>query len=248
MKILINGIAGQMGQAMINAQNDTFSIVGGIDVKPFNCDIPIFRSPWEADVDFDVAIDFSVPTAAMQMLEFCIEKRKPIVVCTTGLSEEDIGKIRESSNIIPVFWSSNMSLGVNLQVMVCKLIAKILGDGADIEIIEKHHNRKVDAPSGTALMIYNAINETLDNKMTARFGRDSDSGKRQKNEIGLHAVRGGTIVGEHEVMFLMEDESISVSHQALSKRVFATGALRAAQYLLDKETGLYNMNDLVNNS
>lgn len=249
IRLLINGIGGQMGHALIHAvskDNRGFCIVGGVD--PYCKDdlsFPVFASAAEISVPVDVVIDFSVPKATEEILAFCVKEHVPAVICTTALSEELIQKIREASKMIPVFRSGNMSLGVNLMRVLIKQARQTLGDAFDIEIVETHHNRKKDAPSGTAMMLAEAITEADGQRHDYVYGRSEKDRRRVPGEIGFHSIRGGTIVGQHEVRFLGEDEEISVRHEAYSKQVFASGALRAAQFLLTKENGLYSMDDLV---
>lgn len=245
MKILFNGISGQMGQAFMRVKDDRFTVVGGIDTAPSDCGVPVFTAPNDVNIDFDIVIDFSVPKATPGILQFCIDRKKPLVIGTTGIKEPEKALIAQAAAEIPIFYTGNMSLGVNLQLAVSKLVAGTLGDDAEIEIIEKHHNKKNDAPSGTAIMLFNSINEALDGRMEPKYGRGPSDGRRKKNEIGVHSVRGGTIVGEHEVIFLCEDEAITITHQAFSKRVFVNGALRAAEFLLEQAPGCYSMQDMV---
>ena len=247
--LLINGIGGQMGHALLAAlesDSNGLTLCGGVD--PYfsgASDCPIFASAHEIDIPVDVVIDFSVSKATEEILSFCLEKRIPIVIGTTALSDPLIEKIRLASEQIPVFRSGNMSLGINLMRVLLKQARQTLGDAFDIEIIETHHNRKKDAPSGTALMLADAIEQADGTEHSYIFGRSEKDRRREKGEIGFHSVRGGTIVGEHEVRFLGEDEEIAIKHAAYSKRVFASGALRAAAFLLTKQNGLYSMEDLV---
>ena len=248
-RLLINGIGGQMGQAMMQTVMDPdqgFELVGGVDpycakTLPF----PVFDSTDAIDVPCDVVIDFSVPEATEKILAFCLEKKIPVVICTTALSDALLKKIEEASKEIPIFRSGNMSLGVNLMRVLLRQARRTLGDTYDIEIVETHHNRKKDAPSGTALMLAKAITEADGTEHDYVFGRSEKDRRREKGEIGFHSIRGGTIVGQHEVRFLGQDEEISIRHEAYSKRVFAVGALRAAAFLIRKENGLYSMEDLV---
>ena len=250
MKILISGALGHMGrvltqQAMEN--RECFEVAGGLDIR----EDPAYPAPVYTDIEsvhspFDVLIDFSVPAAAMQALSLCLRENKPCVIATTGLNEEQIARIREAAHKIPVFYTGNMSLGVNLQLALIKKAASVLGESFDIEIVETHHNLKKDAPSGTALMLANALQGAFDNEKELAFGRHGTDCRRQKKEIGIHSLRGGTIVGEHSVRFLGTDEEISVTHKAYSKAVFAKGALRAAEFIVDKPAGLYDMSDLLN--
>lgn len=248
-KVLMHGCNGKIGRAitrLINNQED-IEIVAGVDpyLEVPNT-YPVFPNINECNVTADVVIDFSTATAARALIDYCLAHQLPAVICTTGLSDEDIAYLKEASQKIPVFFSANMSLGVNLLIALAKRATEILGtSGFDIEIIEKHHNQKIDAPSGTALAIADAINETLDHQYTYRYDRSQVREKRPKNEIGIHAVRGGTIVGEHDILFAGNDEFITLSHQATSKEVFATGAIKAAKFLADKAPGLYNMDHLL---
>ena len=248
-RLLINGIGGQMGNALVKAVADSdhgFTIAGGVD--PF-CDaalpFPVFASAAEIDIPVDVVIDFSVPKATEEILAFCLEKHVPAVICTTALPDTLLDAIRAASEEIPIFRSGNMSLGVNLMCILLKQARQTLGDGFDIEIVETHHNRKKDAPSGTALMLAEALCEADGTEHAYVFGRSEKDRRREPGEIGFHSIRGGTIVGQHEVRFLGRDEEISIRHEAYSKQVFAVGALRAAQFLLTKQNGLYSMEDLV---
>ena len=249
-RLLINGVGGQMGAALQRAlkkDDHGFAVACGVDpyaagTAPF----PVFSSVDAVDVPVDVAIDFSVPKATEEILAFCLKKRIPAVICTTALSDALIQRIGEASRTIPIFRSGNMSLGVNLMRVLLKQARLTLGDAFDIEIIETHHNRKKDAPSGTALMLADAITEADGVSHPYVYGRSEKDRRREPGEIGFHSVRGGTIVGQHEVRFLGEDEEIAIRHEAYSKQVFAAGALKAAQFLLTKENGLFSMEDLVN--
>jgi 4-hydroxy-tetrahydrodipicolinate reductase len=179
------------------------------------------------------------------MLEFAKQKKIPAVICTTGYSDEQIKKINDAAKVIPIFFSSNMSLGISLIKDLAKKAVSVLGEEFDVEIVEKHHNQKIDAPSGTALMLANEINSEVGEKYTYEFDRHSKRQKRSKNEIGIHSVRGGTIVGEHEVIFAGKDEVITISHSAFSKKVFAVGAVNAVRFIIDKPAALYTMDDLL---
>ena len=223
-------------------------IVGGIDiVEPVNAKFEYAKTFSELKCNADVIVDFSNPAVLDSMLEYAVEKNIPVVICTTGYSEEQKKKIFAASEKIAVFYSGNMSLGINLIIELAKKAAAVFGDGFDVEIVEQHHNQKLDAPSGTALMIADAISEV---KTDAEYVYDRHSyrKKRDKKEIGIHSVRGGNIVGEHEVIFAGQDEVLTISHSARSKTVFAVGALNAAVYLKDKGAGMYNMSDLLKNS
>ena len=210
---------------------------------------PVFKSIKECDIEADVIIDFASAKAVDGLLEYCVEKQMPCVLCTTGLSEEQLKKVEEASKKVAILKSANMSLGINLLLKMLKEATHVLANaGYDIEIVEKHHNQKLDAPSGTALMIADGISSELSQEPQYVYDRHSYRKKRSKNEIGLHAVRGGTIVGEHDILFAGNDEFITLSHQATSKEVFATGAIKAATFLADKAPGLYNMDHLLDNS
>ncbi|MBR3760619.1 MAG: 4-hydroxy-tetrahydrodipicolinate reductase, partial [Ruminococcus sp.] len=204
-------------------------------------DFPIVDTPAKLPVKPDVIIDFSNPASLDVLLDYCLSAGVPLVVASTGYNDEQIAKIKTAAQQIPVFFTFNMSLGINLLVQLAKKAAAVLGGQFDIEIVEKHHNQKIDAPSGTAIMLANAINETLDNSKTYVYDRHSRRQKREKSEIGMHAIRGGTIVGEHDVIFAGHDEVITLSHSAASKTVFAEGSINAAVFLKDQEAGLYDM-------
>ncbi len=248
-KLLINGIGGQMGHALMKAiaePNSGFEIACGVDpfckaALPF----PVYASASDVNEPVDAVIDFSVPKATEEILAFCLKTKTPAVICTTALSDELIAKISETGREIPIFRSGNMSLGVNLMRVLLKQARQTLGDAFDIEIIETHHNRKKDAPSGTALMLADAIREADGTDHPFVFGRSEKDRRREPGEIGFHSVRGGTIVGQHEVRFLGQDEEISIRHEAYSKQVFAAGALKAAEFLMTKQNGLFTMEDLV---
>ena len=236
-----------MGGFVANAakENGNFQIVAGVDKVNIGQPYPIFSKFSDINVPADIIIDFSHPSLLDSMLEFALSKNIPLVIATTGYNDAQTKKIKDAAKKIPVFFTFNFSLGVNLICLLAKKAAQVLGDGFDIEIIEKHHNQKIDAPSGTAIMLGNAINSVFDDKMSYEYDRHSKRSKRTKNEIGMHSIRGGTIVGEHDVIFAGHDEVITVSHSAQSKEVFAVGAVRAAKFLFQKEAGLYDMNDII---
>lgn len=249
VKAVICGAQGKMGRVLndiISKRND-IEIIGGIDINdttPY-ADFEIFKSPSELKEKPQVIIDFSHPSALDGLCEYCLTNGVPLVIATTGYSDEQKKLIKKVSEQIPVFFTFNMSVGINLLCSLAKKAAAILGGQFDIEIVEKHHNQKIDAPSGTALMIADALNETLDNKMRYVYDRHSVRQKREKSEIGIHAIRGGTIVGEHDIIFAGRDEVITLSHHAASKEVFAVGAVNAAVFIAGKPAGLYDMNDVI---
>lgn len=224
------------------SSNSECKIVCGVDAFGTNSfDFPTYKDFSEISETADVIIDFSNPASLDSLLAYAVEKKVPAVICTTGYSPEQIEQIKKASAQIPVFYSGNMSLGVNLLIELAKQATKVLGNDFDIEIIEKHHNLKVDAPSGTALMIADGISSELEREPQYVYDRHSYRKKRSKNEIGIHSVRGGTIVGEHDVIFAGHDEVVTISHQSQSKELFATGAVNAAVFLKDKPAGMYDM-------
>lgn len=247
-KIAICGANGKMGRTIYNCvkEREDCTVTGGIDIftEPY-ADFPIVDRPEKLSEKPDVIIDYSNPASLDAILEYCLSTGTPAVLATTGYSDEQISKIKAASSQVAIFFTFNMSLGINLLVQLAKKAASVLGDRFDIEIVEKHHNQKIDAPSGTAIMLANAINETLNNSKNYVYDRHSRRQKREKSEIGMHAIRGGTIVGEHDVIFAGNDEVITLSHSAASKTVFAEGSIKAALYLKDKPAGLYDMSELV---
>ena len=247
IKILLVGACGKMGQnvaACVSEDKDT-QIICGVDAFKKELSFPVLSDFNEVNVKPDVIIDFSNVSALDGLLAYAVRVGVPCVLATTGYSPEQIEKIKEASKKIPVFFTANMSLGVNLICSLAKKAAAFLGSDFDIEVIEKHHNQKLDAPSGTALMLANAINSEFDDKYNYEYDRHSKRQKRPENEIGIHSVRGGTIVGEHDVIFAGCDEVITISHSAYSKQVFAAGALKAAKFIYNKPAGLYDMNDIL---
>ncbi len=247
-KILMSGANGKMGHAVasvIATREDCVLSVGvDLNTKPYG-DFPIVASFAEVAEKPDVVIDFSNPTVLDSLLTYCLAERIPCVLATTGYSEEQLIQIQTAAKEIPIFFTFNMSLGINLLVQLAKKATAILGDQFDIEIVEKHHNQKLDAPSGTAIMLANALNESLDNRYHYTYDRHSKREKREKYEIGMHAIRGGTIVGEHDVIFAGRDEVITLSHSAASKEVFAVGSVNAAVYLVSQKPGMYDMQGLM---
>ncbi|MCL2638421.1 MAG: 4-hydroxy-tetrahydrodipicolinate reductase [Oscillospiraceae bacterium] len=248
-KIALSGACGRMGRviATLAAGRSDCEISAGIDCRCEKyAEFEMYCSISEIGEKPDVVIDFSHPSSLDDILSFCKARGVPAVLATTGYSEEEVEAIKSAAEQIPVFFTGNMSLGINLLADLARRAAKILGSQYDTEIIERHHNRKVDAPSGTAFMLADAINEVRANTLKYVYGRGGKHQPRTQNELGIHAVRGGTIVGEHEIIFAGHDEIISLSHSALSREVFANGAINAALFLAKKQKGLYDMSDLLN--
>ena len=246
--ILLCGCDGKMGQVIARCVTERTDcrIAAGIDkTGAVLNDFPVVSSPEQLEPCADVMIDFSHPSALNGLLDYALKHKMPAVFCTTGCSAEQVEQIHEAAKSIPVFHSGNMSLGINLLIALAKTAVSVLGDGFDVEIIEKHHNQKIDAPSGTALMIADAVSECMQQPAEYMYDRHAQRKKRAKNEIGIHSIRGGTIVGEHEILFAGHDETVSISHSAQSKEIFAVGAINAALFLVGKEPGLYDMNDLI---
>jgi len=246
--IIMSGCNGKMGQVITRLveEMDDVKIVAGIDYNNVeNNGYPVFKTPSECNVKADAIIDFSHPAAFENLIKYSVSKKLPLVMATTGLSQVQKNTLEQASKDTPVFFSANMSLGVNLIIDLVKKAAKVLEGSFDIEIVEKHHNQKIDAPSGTALAIADSINSVLEEKCEYEYDRHSKRKKRSKNEIGIHAVRGGTIVGEHSVIFAGTDEVIEINHSAMSKEIFAVGAIRASKFLKGKKPGFYSMNDLI---
>ncbi|MBQ7573060.1 MAG: 4-hydroxy-tetrahydrodipicolinate reductase [Clostridia bacterium] len=247
-RIIMNGCNGKMGRVITRLveEDAECEIVAGFDINDnFENTYPVFSDPEEFMGEADVVIDFSHPSCLDALLSYCKRRNLPVIIATTGLSAEQKEKMQEASNEIPVFFSANMSLGINLLISLAKKATKLLEGNFDIEIVERHHNQKIDAPSGTALAIADAIDETLSYPAEYVYDRHSVRRKRKPTEIGIHAVRGGTIVGDHEVIFAGNDEVIELKHSAYSKEVFAVGAIRAAKYMKAKGAGMYDMNDLI---
>jgi len=247
LKILLSGAFGHIGRKItdICEKSEDIEIVCGVDIFEGVSKYPVFKNFNDVNIIPDVIVDFSNSALLDDILCFAKREKIPCVLATTGYSEQQVEKIKATSKEIPIFYTGNMSLGVNLLCSLVKKAASVLGDGFDVEIIEKHHNQKLDAPSGTALMLANAVNSVSDDKYRYEFDRHSKREKRPKNEIGIHSVRGGTIVGEHDVIFAGNDEVITLSHSAFSKEVFAEGAIKAAKFMKDKNAGLYDMNDIL---
>jgi len=248
VKIFLNGCCGRMGKAIANLCNNNpeYKIVAGGDIidNP-NYDFPVYTSLNECAEDFDVIIDFSNAKAVPSILEFALNRNKPFICCTTALSDETVSSILEASEKIAVFKSANMSLGINMMVELAKQATRILYPEFDIEIVEAHHNRKLDAPSGTAMMIADAINQEISDNIEYVYDRHSVNKARSKNEIGISSIRGGNIVGEHSAMFISDEEILTISHSAQTRDVFAKGALTAAKFMAGKEKGYYTMSDVI---
>ena len=252
IRILLHGICGHMGRAILeaaNAQSGLYSVVAGVDCADGSgLPVPVYSNCDSVREQFDVLIDFSVAAALPQTLLFAEKRRVPIVVGTTGLTDRHLRLLQGASEQIPVFQTGNMSLGVNLQLDLIRQAKAALGGGFDVEIIERHHRRKVDAPSGTALMLAKCIQAESPGGSELVFGRHETNKRRTDEEIGLHSVRGGTIVGEHEVIFSGRGEVIRISHSAQGRELFAQGALAAAEYIKNKQNGLYSMKELLMDS
>lgn len=250
VKIALSGAAGKMGRVitgLVNSRKDC-EICAGIDVSGIKyADFSVYTKIFDMREEPDVIIDFSHPSALPDLLSFCKIRNIPLVIATTGYNKEEITQITAASEQIPVFFTFNMSLGINLLVDLAKRAAKVLGGQFDIEIVEKHHNLKKDAPSGTAIMLADAVNSEMSDGMKYVYDRHTMRKPREKDEIGIHSIRGGTIVGEHDVIFAGHDEVITLSHSALSKEVFASGSINAAVFLVGKPKGLYDMTSLLNN-
>ena len=248
-KIIMLGCNGRMGQMITDMvkQDDECTIVAGIDIVD-NRDngYPVYTKLADCDVEADAIIDFTSATDFESRMDYAVDKQIPIIECSTGLSEEQMDYLKKASEKVAVLKSANMSLGINLLMKLLKEAAvKLAGDGFDVEIVEKHHNQKLDAPSGTELALADSINEAMDDRYEYIYDRSQVRQKRDKKELGISAVRGGTIVGEHEVIFAGTDEVITFKHTAYSRAVFAKGSITAAKYLKGKAAGLYDMSDVL---
>mgnify|MGYP000157763997 FL=1 len=245
LRVIINGYSGSMGKVLTKCVNEDSELQLVCGASRDELDVPFKTYLKMSDVEetADVIIDFSHHSTINDVLDYATKTKTPLVIATTGFNEEELGKIKEASSIIPIFHSSNMSLGVNVLVKLVKEAAKAL-NGFDIEIIEKHHNKKLDSPSGTAVMIANGIKEVIPDTECI-YGRHGRSEKRSSNEVGIHAIRGGTIVGEHTTIFAGHDEIVEIKHTAQSKDIFAKGAMAAAKFLVNQEAGYYNMNNML---
>ncbi len=249
VKIIMHGCNGHMGQVIsgLVEKDPEAEIVAGIDIADQGKNsYPVFTNIEECQVEADAVIDFSSPKAFGRLMDFCEKRNLPVVLCTTGLNEEQLAKVEESAKKIPVLKSANMSLGINTLLKLVQDAARVLATaGFDMEIVEKHHNLKVDAPSGTALALADSLNEAMDDQYHYVYDRSQRREQRDSKEIGISAVRGGTIVGEHEVIFAGPDEVIEFKHTAYSKAVFGKGAVEAAKFLAGKQAGRYDMSDVI---
>lgn len=245
MRLIVWGCCGKMGRVTAEtAQEAGHTVVCGIDLSPSSMPFPVFARAEEVAETADVVIDFSSPALLAERLCFCTDKKIPIVLSATGFSAADETLIGRTAEHLPILRAGNLSLGVNLLCLLVKTAARVLGGAFDAEIVERHHGQKKDAPSGTALMLFESVKEGLMEEREMVCGR-AGYGQRKSGEIGVHSVRGGTIVGEHKVMFAGGDEVITLSHAAGSRKIFASGALRAAEWLVGQPNGLYGMDDLL---
>ena len=249
IRMIIHGCMGRMGQVLTATAESAsdVEVVAGIDLLAGegDTDFPVFASLQECRAEADVVVDFSSPKALFSLLKGVKEKKIPLIIATTGHTQEDRALIAEASETVPIFVSANMSLGVNLLSEMAQKAATVLGESFDIEIIERHHNQKKDAPSGTALLLADSINEVFLQGKNYVFGRHGREELRQRSDLGIHAIRGGTVVGEHEIVFAGKDELVELRHSAASRHIFALGALEAVRYLLDKPPGLYSMKEMI---
>ncbi len=245
--ILLCGCAGKMGTAVRNiaAGREDCRIAAGVDRVPMQLDFPVYTDLGAVTERADVVVDFSHPSALEPILQYCKKHNTPAVLCTTGYSPEQAQTVEDAARELPVFYSRNMSLGINLLMELARTAESVLGDEFDVEIVEAHHNQKIDAPSGTALMLADAVNGVRENGMKYVYDRHSQRKKREPKELGIHSIRGGTIVGEHQVIFAGQHEVITLSHSAQSKELFAVGAVNAAVFMAGRGPGLYDMGDLI---
>ncbi len=250
IRMIMHGCNGKMGQTISNmvAEDPEIQLVAGVDIQDNGHNpYPVFYDISECDVEADVLIDFTTASVVDKLLDYCVSRKLPCVLCTTGLNRQQLDHVEKASEEIAVLKSANMSMGINLLLKMLKDAANVLAPaGYDIEILERHHNLKLDAPSGTALALADSINQECDNAYAYVYDRSQRREKRNKKEIGISAVRGGTIVGEHEVIFAGQDEVITFSHSAYSKAVFAKGAVQAGKFLAGKPAGLYDMSHVIN--
>ncbi|WP_129600021.1 4-hydroxy-tetrahydrodipicolinate reductase [Anaerophilus nitritogenes] len=249
MNVILSGCNGAMGQVLVRLikQETDLNIIAGIDPNTTQCEnsFPVYNTPSLCKEKADIVIDFSHHSALNDLLKYCVDNKLPLVIATTGLDGNHLKNIMDASNHIPIFQTGNTSLGIQVTKNISQMAALALGDNFDIEIIEKHHNKKVDAPSGTAYLIAENINKALGNKKNFIYGRYGRNEKRKNTDIGIHTIRGGSIVGEHTILFAGPDEIIEIKHTALSKDIFGLGAIHATKFLTNKKPGFYNMNDLI---
>ncbi len=249
IRVIMNGCNGKMGRIISNlvATDEQITMVAGVDIYDEGSkEYPVFQTIDQCDVEADCIIDFSTASGVDRLLSYCVSKKLPCVLCTTGLSEEQLAKMEQASKQVAILKSANMSLGINLLLKLLQdATATLAPAGFDIEVVEKHHNQKLDAPSGTALALADSINEKMNQEYTYVYDRSTRREKRPQKEIGISAVRGGTIVGDHDVIFAGEDEVITFSHTAYSRAVFGKGAIQAAKFLAGKDPGLYSMADVI---
>ncbi len=248
IKILLVGCCGHMGRVITEIANgdEAVEIAAGVDPVSAQCGYPVYTDCSKCDMEADVVIDFSSHKAVDSVIDYCEENKVPLVECTTGLSDEQSKRLRELGKKTAVLRSANMSLGINILVkLICAAAKTLTPSGFDVEIVEKHHNRKIDAPSGTALLLADSLNAACDGRYSYVYDRSGRYEARDKDEIGISAVRGGTIVGEHDVIFAGADEVIELKHTAFSRTVFAKGAVEAAKFLAGKKAGMYDMQDVI---
>jgi 4-hydroxy-tetrahydrodipicolinate reductase len=249
VKMIMHGCNGRMGHVIVDLckEDQDIQVVAGVDAFGENTyDFPVFKSLSECNVDADVIVDFSNASAVDGLLDYCTDKGIPVVLCSTGLSPEQLNKVKEASSKVAILKSANMSVGVNALIKVLKEVSPLFAAaGFDIEIVEKHHNQKLDAPSGTAIALADSINESLNNEYEYVNDRSTRREKRPVKEIGISAVRGGTIVGDHDVIFAGHDEVVTLSHRAYSRAIFGKGAIQAAKFLAGKSAGMYDMSDVL---
>ena len=249
VKMIMHGCNGRMGHVIVDLckEDQDIQIVAGVDAFGENTyDFPVFKSLSECNIEADVIVDFSNASAVDGLLDYCTAKSIPVVLCSTGLSPEQLDKVKEASSKVAVLKSANMSVGVNALIKVLKEVSPLFAAaGFDIEIVEKHHNQKLDAPSGTAIALADSINESLNNEYEYVNDRSTRREKRPVKEIGISAVRGGTIVGDHDVIFAGHDEVVTLSHRAYSRAIFGKGAIEAAKFLAGKSAGMYDMSDVL---
>ena len=248
IKVILHGSSGRMGNVVVTLAKAPadIEIVAGVDKFPNEQEFPVYESIKDVKEEADVVIDFSNSEAVDELLDYCVEKKLPVVLCTTGLSDDQLDRVVIESKIIPILRSANMSIGINLLLSLVKEAAHVLKDkGFDIEIVEKHHRNKLDAPSGTAIALAEAAEDGIEESMNFVYDRTHQRKKREDNEIGFSSVRGGSITGDHDVIFAGIDETLTLSHTAYSREIFAKGALAAAKYLYDKTPGLYSMQDVI---